>query len=393
MLPKAYNSFNTCTIENKFYSLKQLYQTPHLIKNTMSIEKANYGFLPNGKLVEKYTLKNQKGMQVSIITYGGIITSVIVPDRNGTLNEVVLGFNSLEQYTKSNPYFGALIGRFGNRIAYGKFSIDDIEYSLTTNNNEHALHGGPEGFHRVLWTAIESKENKNTSILKLKYLSKDLEEGYPGNLTVFVTYIINENNALEVLYEASTDKKTIINLTQHSYFNLTSDFTKSVLDHEVTINANDIIPIDATFIPTGKFMDVTNTPFDFRKSKLIGKDIASDNDQIKLGLGYDHCWVLNKKNKEYELAASAYDPISGRLLKVITDQPGMQFYTGNFLDSTLPQREHGVYAQRSGFCFETQHYPDAPNQSNFPSTILSPGELYKTKTTFEFDVISDDLKN
>lgn len=359
----------------------------------MAIKMLSYGILPNGQHVEQYTLENQKGMKVSIITYGGIITSIKVPDRFGKLDEVVLGFDSLEQYTKPNPYFGALIGRYGNRIAFGKFSIDNTEYSLSTNNNEHALHGGHEGFHRAVWTAIESKEDATTSILKLKYLSQDLEEGYPGNLTVFVTYVLNENNSLEVVYEASTDKKTVINLTQHSYFNLTSDFTKSIIDHEVTINADAIIPIDATFIPTGELMDVTNTPFDFRKQKLVGRDIDSEHNQIKSGLGYDHCWVLNKKNIEYQIAATAYEPQSGRLLKVITDQPGIQFYTGNFLDSTLPQREKGVYGHRTGFCLETQHFPDSPNQINFPSTILNPGELYKTKTSFEFDVLNNDLKS
>lgn len=354
--------------------------------DTVSIEKLAYGTLPNGQNVESFTLKNQKGMEVSIITYGGIITSLKVPNKEGKSEEVVLGFNSLEQYTKPNPYFGALIGRFGNRIAKGKFILDEKEYSLAINNVPNALHGGPEGFHRVVWTAIESEGGDKAATLKLKYVSKDMEEGFPGNLTVFVTYTLNENNTFDVLYEATTDKKTIVNLTQHTYFNLTSDFTKTILDHEIVIDADKLVPVDATLIPTGVLTDVTNTPFDFRKPKLVGKDIEAKDEQIKRGLGYDHCWVLNNQNKTERFAASAYEPKSGRLLEVFTDQPGIQFYTGNFLDGTLPTRDKGVYAHRTGFCLETQHYPDSPNQKTFPSTVLSPGENYKTKTTFKFSV-------
>ncbi len=352
----------------------------------VSIEKSAYGTLPNGQKVESYTLKNQKGMEVSIITYGGIITSLKVPNKEGKSEEVVLGFSSVEQYTKPNPYFGALIGRYGNRIAKGKFTLDGKEYSLAINNDPNALHGGPEGFHRVVWTATESKGGATAASLKLKYVSKDMEEGYPGNLTVFVTYTLNDDNSLDVTYEATTDKKTIVNLTQHSYFNLSSDFTKTILDHEITIDADKLVPVDATLIPTGELTDVTNTPFDFRKPKLVGKDIDAKDEQIKRGLGYDHCWVLNNQNKGERFAASAYEPKSGRLLEVFTDQPGIQFYTGNFLDGTLPMRDKGVYAHRTGFCLETQHYPDSPNQKAFPSTVLIPGENYKTKTTFKFSV-------
>lgn len=352
----------------------------------VSIEESAYGTLANGQKVESYTLKNQKGMEVSIITYGGIITSLKVPNKEGKSEEVVLGFSSLEQYTKPNPYFGALIGRYGNRIAKGKFTLDDKEYSLAINNDPNALHGGPEGFHRVVWTATESKGGDTAAYLKLKYISKDLEEGYPGKLTVLVTYTLTDDNSLDVTYEATTDKKTIVNLTQHSYFNLSADFTKTILDHEITIDANKLVPVDATLIPTGELTDVSNTPFDFRKPKLVGKDIEAKDEQIKRGLGYDHCWVLNNQNKGERLAASAYEPKSGRLLEVYTDQPGIQFYTGNFLDGTLPMRTKGVYAHRTGFCLETQHYPDSPNQNAFPSTVLVPGENYKTKTKFKFSV-------
>lgn len=353
--------------------------------DSVSIEKKEYGTTPAGQKVDVYTLKNQKGMEVNIMTYGGIITSLKVPNKAGVSEEVVIGFNNLEQYTKDNPYFGALIGRFGNRIANGKFTLDGKEYKLAANNGKNALHGGPEGFHRVIWTAEEAKAGESAS-LKLKYVSKDMEEGYPGNLTVFVTYTLNNDNSLDVLYEATTDKKTVVNLTQHSYFNLSGDFTKPILDHEITIDADKLVPVDADLIPTGKLTDVTNTPFDFRKPKVVGKEIEAKDDQIKKGLGYDHCWVLNNQDKGDRFAVSAYDPTSGRLLEVYTDQPGIQFYSGNFLDGTLPMRNGGTYAHRTGFCLETQHYPDAPNQKDFPSTVLSPGENYKTKTTFKFSV-------
>ena len=360
--------------------------TINTTSDQVSIEKSTFGTLPNGQQVDSYTLKNKKGMEVAIMTYGGIITSLKVPNKDGKSEEVVLGFNSLEQYTKPNPYFGALIGRYGNRIAKGKFSLDGKEYSLAINNEPNALHGGPEGFHRVVWTAVVSKGGATAASLKLKYLSKDMEEGYPGNLTVFVTYTLHDDNSLEVSYEATTDKKTIVNLTQHSYFNLSADFAKPILDHEITIDADKLVPVNATLIPTGELTDVANTPFDFRKPKLVGKDIEAKDEQIKRGLGYDHCWVLNNQNKGERFAASAYEPKSGRFLEVFTDQPGIQFYTGNFLDGTLPMRDKGVYAHRTGFCLETQHYPDSPNQKTFPSTVINPGENYKTKTTFKFSI-------
>ncbi len=366
---------------------KKVEETAKETKTTemVTIEKAAYGTTPKGEKIDSYTLKNQKGMEVNIITYGGIISSLKAPNKAGVSEEVVIGFNSLEQYMKPNPYFGALIGRYGNRIAKGKFTLDGKEYSLAINNEPNALHGGPEGFHRVVWTAAEAKGGDSAS-LKLKYVSKDMEEGYPGNLTVFVTYTLKNDNSLDVLYEATTDKKTIVNLTQHSYFNLSSDFSKPILDHEITIDADKLVPVDATLIPTGKLTDVTNTPFDFRKPKAVGKDIEAKDDQLKKGLGYDHCWVLNNQDKGERFAASAYDAGSGRLLEVYTDQPGIQFYTGNFLDGTLPMKNGGTYAHRTGFCLETQHYPDSPNQKDFPSTVLNPGENYKTKTTFKFSV-------
>jgi aldose 1-epimerase len=351
----------------------------------VSIEKKEYGTTPAGQKVAVYSLKNQNGMEVNILTYGGIISSIKVPNKAGVFEEVVLGFNNLEQYTKDNPYFGALIGRYGNRIAKGKFTLDGTEYSLAINNTPNALHGGPEGFHRVIWT-VEDAKSDEAATLKLKYLSKDGEEGFPGNLTVFVTYTLNDDNSLTVFYEATTDKKTVINLTQHSYFNLSADFSKPILDHEIKIDGDKIVPINADLIPTGKLLDVLNTPFDFRKPKTIGKQIADKNEQLEKGQGYDHCWVLNHQDKGSRFAASAYDSKSGRLLEVFTDQPGVQLYTGNFLDGTLPFRNGGTYARRTGFCLETQHYPDSPNQKDFPTTVLNLGEIYKTKTTFKFSV-------
>jgi len=351
----------------------------------VTIAKSTYGTTEKGEKVDSYKLTNQKGMEVNIITYGGIISSLKVPNKAGKSEEVVIGFNSLDQYMKANPYFGALIGRYGNRIAKGKFTLDGKEYSLAINNEPNALHGGPEGFHRVVWTAEEAKGGDSAS-LKLKYVSKDMEEGYPGNLTVFVTYTLHNDNSLDVLYEATTDKKTVVNLTQHSYFNLSSDFSKPILDHEITIDADKLVPVAATLIPTGKLTDVTNTPFDFRKPKAIGAAIEDKDEQLKNGLGYDHCWVLNNQGKGERFAASAYEATSGRVLEVYTDQPGIQFYSGNFLDGTLPMRNGGTYARRTGFCLETQHYPDSPNQKDFPTTVLNPGENYKTKTTFKFSV-------
>jgi aldose 1-epimerase len=352
---------------------------------TVSIIKTAYGKTAQGEQVDSYALKNQKGMEVNIITYGGIITSLKVPNRLGVSEEVVLGFNDLEQYQKDHPYFGALIGRYGNRIAKGKFTLDEKEYQLATNNGVNNLHGGPEGFHKKVWTAEEATSGDVAS-LKLKYVSQDMEEGFPGNLTVFVTYTLDKDNSLEVLYEATTDKKTIVNLTQHSYFNLSGDFTKTILDNQVVVDADKLVPVDADLIPTGELMDITNTSFDFKKLRVVGNDIEAKDDQLIKGNGYDHCWVLNNQNTGIRFAASAYDAKSGRLLEVYTDQPGIQLYTGNFLDGTLPMRNGGTYAQRTGLCLETQHYPDSPNQKDFPSTVLSPGENYKTKTSFKFSV-------
>jgi aldose 1-epimerase len=352
-------------------------------KDSVTIEKSAYGTTAKGEKIDSYKLKNQKGMEVDIMTYGGIITSLKVPNKAGVSEDVVVGFNNFDQYTKDNPFFGALIGRYGNRIAKAKFSLDGVEYKLAANDGPNSLHGGPAGFHKAVWTAEEAKGGENAT-LKLKYISKDKEEGFPGNLTVFVTYTLTADNTLEVLYEATTDKKTVVNLTQHSYFNLSGDFTKTILDNVVTIDADKLVPVDETLIPTGKLDDVANTPFDFRKPKAIGKEIETANEQLKRGKGYDHCWVLNNQDKGLRFAASVYEPTSGRVMEVFTDEPGIQLYTGNFLDGTLPTRDGKTYAHRTGLCLETQHYPDSPNQKDFPTTVLNPGETYKTKTAFKF---------
>lgn len=350
-----------------------------------TITKTPYGKLPDSTVIDQYTLKNSNGMTVGIITYGGIITSWTAPNKEGVYEDVVLGYTQLEEYLNSSPYFGALIGRYGNRITQAKFALDGKEYSLAVNDGPNHLHGGLKGFDKVVWNATQTKTESGVSLV-LRYLSAHMEEGYPGNLETTVTYTLTPNNELEVEYQAITDQKTIVNLTQHSYFNLSADFSKPIVDHEISIDADSYLPVDETLIPTGVFAEVHNTPFDFRTAKTIGKDIDTDHDQLKKGQGYDHCWVLNHQNQGLRFAASAHHKKSGRLLEVYTDEPGMQFYTGNFLDSTLPTKQGGTYAHRTGFCLETQHYPNSPNQENFPSVILNPGETYTTKTIFKFSV-------
>lgn len=281
------------------------------------------------------------------------------------------------------PFFGALIGRFGNRIANGKFTLDGQEYTLAQNDGQNHLHGGEKGFDKVIWTVEEA----GPKMLKLSYVSEDMEEGYPGNLETIVTYTLNDDNSLDVDYEATTDKKTVVNLTQHAYFNLSGDFSESILDHEIKINADQYLPVTENLIPTGELQDVENTPFDFREPKQVGEEIDASNEQLKRAGGYDHNWVLNEQDNGMRFAASAHHPESGRFMEVHTTEPGIQFYSGNFLDGTLPlQYGDGNYEKRSGFCLETQHYPDSPNQENFPSVVLEPGQTYTSKTSFKFSV-------
>ena len=354
-------------------------------KNKVSITKSFYGKTKDNKKVDLYSFKNENGMQVDIINYGGIITSLKVPDKNGETENIVLGYSKLKDYINENPYFGSIIGRYGNRIAKGKFNLNGNQYTLATNNDENHLHGGNIGFDKVIWEA-ETKINSNSSSLILKYLSRDMEEGYPGNLYTTVTYKITNDNSVEIKYEAQTDKTTVINLTQHSYFNLSGDFNQSILNHKVKINADQFLPVNKSLIPTGNKLNVSMTPFDFRNYKEIKKDINADDLQLNYGNGYDHCWVLNDYKNGYRLVASAFHEESGRLMEVYSDQPGLQFYTGNFLDGSLPQKEEGFYNFRSGFCMETQHFPNSPNQPDFPSVTLNPNEKYNSKTTYKFKI-------
>ena len=349
---------------------------------TMSILKSSFGIAPDGQEVFKYSLKNARGMEVDIITYGGIVTSIKVPDKKGTYENVVLGFDSLGQYFNNDPYFGAIIGRYCNRIAKGQFMLNDTLYRLATNDDPNHLHGGVKGFDKVVWNAHEEKTD-STASLKLRYISKDGEENYPGTLKVYVEYTLKNNNAITVDFEAYTDKETILNLTQHSYFNLSGDFSKDILGEVLTIHAEKYLPVDATLIPTGEIRPVENTPFDFRQPKVIGRDIGQEDEQLLLGKGYDHCWVLNNQGT-FRRVATLSDTISGRYLEVFSDQPGIQFYSGNFLDGTLPIPGGGTYGRRAGLCLETQHYPDSPNHEKFPSTILRPGDRYETRTAFVF---------
>ena len=348
----------------------------------LTIDKNLFGKTIDGNDVDQYILTNNKRMEVSIITYGGIITSWTAPDKNGDYKDIVLGYNTLAEYEDETPYFGALIGRYSNRIAKGKFKLDNQEYTLVANNRPNHLHGGLKGFDKVVWGAKTIVDDSTVS-LELSYLSKDMEEGYPGNLETKVTYTLNNEDELSVSYEATTDKPTIVNLTQHSYFNLTADFNQNILDHEIFINADSFLPVDNALIPTGEFRDVNKTPFDFRKPKPIGKQISDENTQLENGMGYDHCWVLNDQGKGSRFVASAYEPVSGRFLEVFSNEPGIQFYSGNFLDGTLPNKSNGTYQNRTGFCLETQHFPNSPNQENFPSVRLNPSEKYNSKTIFK----------
>ncbi len=335
--------------------------------------------------IKLYTLKNESGMTVKVTNFGAIIASMFVPDRDGKAADVVLGYNKVEDYINAvdKPYFGSVVGRYGNRIANGEFELEGKSYSLLQNNGKNHLHGGAVGFDKVVWDVDSYEESRS---LKLSYHAKDMEEGYPGNLLITVCYTIQDTNTLTVEYHATTDKATPVNLTQHTYFNLEGEGAGNILNHELMLNASHITPVDAGLIPTGDFLKVEGTPFDFRKPQSIGNHINDDHTQIKYGGGYDHNWVLAKDNtsKQLVLAAQVSEPNTGRILTVHTTEPGIQFYSGNFLDGRLKGKSGRTYKHRYGFCLETQHFPDSPNQPNFPSTILVPGKVYSSKTTFSF---------
>lgn len=348
------------------------------------IRKQPFGTTTEKKSVDLYTLTNINSIEVSIMTYGGIVVSLKVPDRKGQLQEITLGYDTLDGYLKNNsPYFGALIGRYGNRIGKGKFSLGGREYRLATNNGESHLHGGVRGFDKAVWKQTEVRGQKSVG-LKLDYVSADGEEGYPGALTVTVFYTLTNDNELKIEYAATTTKETIVNLTNHAYFNLGAD--ANILKHEVMINADRFTPISEAFIPTGELKNVKGTPMDFTTLTAIGARINQKDEQLIRANGYDHNWVLNRKDGSLSLAARVEEPTSGRVLEVFTTEPGVQFYTGNFLDGTIKGKAGKVYQQRAGFCLETQHFPDSPNKPNFPSTILKPGQKYATTTIYRFVV-------
>jgi len=336
--------------------------------------------------MDVFKLSNSKGMKVNVTNYGAIITSIIVPDRDGSMADVALGYDEPQSYIDAteNPFFGAISGRYANRIAKGKFTIDGTEYTLATNNGENHLHGGDKGFDQVIWDGSETSGEGYTGV-KLTYLSKDGEEGYPGNLDVTVEYKLTDENQIVIEYTATTDKPTHCNLTQHSYFNLKGEGDGDILGHEMMINADQYTPIDKGSIPTGELADVAGTPFDFRESKPIGRDIESDDEQVKMGKGFDHNWLIKDADgKSMRLAAHVHEPTTGRVLEVHTTEPGVQFYSGNFLSGKLVGKSGRNYLHRGGFCLETQHYPDSPNRPEFPSTLLKLGETYSTKTVFTF---------
>jgi aldose 1-epimerase len=351
---------------------------------TPAIARAAFGTTPDGDAVETFTLRNQNGLEMRVISLGGIITHLRTPDRTGTMADIVLGFDALDGYLKDHPFFGAVIGRYGNRIANARFTIDGTAYPLAANNGPNHLHGGVKGFHTAVWNA-EPADTGEGPRLVLTRTSPDGEEGYPGNLTVKVTYTLTHRNELAIEYEATADKATHVNLTQHSYFNLAGHNAGDILGHELLIDADRYTPVDETLIPTGELAPVAGTPFDFRQSTAIGARINQAGDQqLAFGKGYDHNWVTNGSG--FRRVARAFDPKSGRTLEVATTEPGLQFYSGNFLDGSITGKDGAVYGHRTGFCLETQHFPDSPNKPSFPTTLLRPGETYRTRTVYAFGV-------
>lgn len=346
------------------------------------MQKTPFGKMPDGQAIDLYTMTNSHGMQVAIMNYGGIVVSLKVPDRAGHFDDVVLGFDNLDGYLKPEPYFGALIGRYGNRIGHAQFTLDGKTYHLPKNDGDNTLHGGTKGFDKRVWTAREA--GSRPPALELTYLSKDGEEGFPGNLSVTVTYTLTDANELKIDYVAKTDKDTVLNLTNHSYFNLAGQGNGDILGDQIMINADRFTPVDAGLIPTGELKSVAGTPFDFRKSAVIGAHINDNNEQLKLGKGYDHNFVLNRNGSGLSLAARVTEPRTGRVMEVLTTQPGVQFYTGNFLDGTIHGKGGKVYGHRYALCLETQHFPDSPNKPSFPTTELKPGQTYHQTTVYRF---------
>ncbi len=363
--------FSSCTSNDKSAD-----QTETITSELTEITEESFGVAPNGEEVNLYTLTNQNGVQVKITNYGAIVTSILTPDKDGKMGDVVLGFDSIDQYVPNDPHIGGIIGRYANRIAKGKFTIDGQEYTLATNNEPNHLHGGNIGFDRVVWQAEKMPEQ---NAVKLTYVSKDMEEGYPGNLTAVVTYTLTDDNGLKIDYEATTDKATPVNLTNHSYFNLSAGKKADILNHVVTVNADKFTASDKTLIPTGELTQVKGTPYDFTTPQPVGTRI--NNLQ---GFGYDLNYVINNGGDKLTHAATVYEPVTGRVMEVHTTQPGIQFYTAYHLDGSLTGKNNTRYNRYAGLCLEAQHYPDSPNQPTFPTTIIKPGEKYKETTIYKF---------
>ncbi|MGD1044623.1 MAG: aldose epimerase family protein [Bacteroidota bacterium] len=360
-----------------------LYSCPPIKKNIAVNEKTLFGKLPDGREVFQYTLINKSGAIVKVINFGAVVTSLTIPNRNGKYEDVVLGYDSLQGYIDGSSYFGAIVGRYGNRIGKGQFTLEGKNYQVTVNDGVNHLHGGKIGFSKELWTANTVQDSAGPS-LQLTYISKDGEEGYPGKVTLSVTYTLTDKNELRIAYEGTTDKTTILNPTHHSYFNLSGSFKNTILDHLLTIEADSITPVDKGLITTGKYLDVTKTPMDFRTPTAIGVRINDPFEQLIFGKGYDHNWVIRNYTKgKVRKAAEVYEQKSGRVMTVYTDQPGLQFYSGNFLNGTANGK--GVsYQLRTGLCLEAQCYPDSPNKPEFPSVTLKPGEIYEQTTIYQF---------
>ncbi len=346
------------------------------------ITRKSFGTVPDGYEVTEFTLKNSHGIELKVINYGCTITSLKVPDRDGVFADIVLGYDHLEGYLQSNAYIGCVVGRFANRIANGKFSLEGKEYALAPNLPPHHLHGGVKGFSHAVWDAEEIYTEEGVGI-RFRHLSPDGDEGYPGNLHVEVMYMLSDDDTLSFAYHALTDQPTIINLAQHTYFNLQGG-KEHILDHQLMIHADYFLPVAETMIPTGEIRKVDGSPFDFRKQKAVGLDIEHHDSQLEIGHGYDHCWVFNNPSGEMQHAATLYDPSSGRKMDLYTTEPGIQLYTANFLQSKVAGKTNVALTPRSGLCLETQHFPDSPNHPEFPSVVLQPGEKYRSKTLLKF---------
>lgn len=382
MLLVAIISFTMCKQNENQITIKK---TP---TGKFSIKEVPYGKLPSGESVTQFIIENPSGMEMRVINYGGIITHLFVLDQDSLFRDVVSGFDSLSGYVTSNPYFGSLVGRYANRIKNGKFSLDGKEYSLATNNGTNHLHGGVKGFDKVIWAASPVQLEHQAGI-NLEYTSPAGEEGYPGTLSIKAKYLLSSSNELTMDYIAICDTTTIINLSNHSYFNLSGDHEADILDHQLMLNADNFTPVDSTLIPTGEIASVAQTPLDFRNAKAIGQDIGADHQQIIYGKGFDHNFVLSERNKQgsFNYAAEVYAPKSGVKMTVMTTEPGVQFYSGNFLNGSITGKKGITYNQRHAFCLETQHFPDSPNQPNFPSTVLRRGEIYRAVTMHRFEVM------